>query len=101
MLVATSVAEEGLDIPNCDLVIFYEPVPSEIRYIQRRGRTGRIKKGRAIILMAKGTRDEAFYWSARRKEGKMKRILKGMQSKGMASEKRTARVKKQTRLGEF
>jgi ERCC4-related helicase len=35
VLVATSIAEEGLDIPEVDLVIFYEPIPSEIRYIQR------------------------------------------------------------------
>ena len=41
VLIATSVAEEGLDIPDVDTVIFYEPIPSEIRTIQRRGRTGR------------------------------------------------------------
>jgi ERCC4-related helicase len=35
VLVATSIAEEGLDIPEVDLVVFYEPIPSEIRYIQR------------------------------------------------------------------
>ncbi|MGC9308787.1 MAG: DEAD/DEAH box helicase family protein, partial [Thermoplasmatota archaeon] len=39
VLVATSVAEEGLDIPDVDMVVFYEPLPSEIRNIQRRGRT--------------------------------------------------------------
>lgn len=63
-----SVGEEGLDIPNVDLVLFYEAVPSGIRLIQRRGRTGRKRPGRVIALLAKGTRDEAFYWSAVHKE---------------------------------
>jgi ERCC4-related helicase len=40
-LCCTSIAVAGLDIPEVDLVVFYEPIPSEIRYIQRRGRTGR------------------------------------------------------------
>ncbi len=61
VLIATSVAEEGLDIPSTDLVIFYEPVPSEIRSIQRRGRTGRNAVGRVVVLMSKGTRDEGAY----------------------------------------
>ena len=78
VLVASSVAEEGLDIPSVDLVIFFEPVPSEIRTIQRRGRTGRHEKGKMIVLMAKNTRDEAFYWTARAKEKKMKATLHTM-----------------------
>ncbi|MFH0816585.1 MAG: DEAD/DEAH box helicase [Methanobacteriota archaeon] len=71
VLVATSVAEEGLDIPATDLVIFYEPVPSEIRTIQRRGRTGRSRAGKVVYLITKNTRDEGAYWVSRRKEGKM------------------------------
>lgn len=71
VMVATSVAEEGLDIPSTDLVIFYEPVASEIRTIQRRGRTGRKREGRVIFLITRKTRDEAYYWTARRKERKM------------------------------
>jgi Fanconi anemia group M protein len=67
VLIATSVAEEGLDIPSTDLVVFYEPVPSEIRTIQRRGRTARKMPGKAIILIAKGTPDEGYYWASRRK----------------------------------
>jgi Fanconi anemia group M protein len=71
VLIATSVAEEGLDIPSTDLVVFYEPVPSEIRTIQRKGRTARQMAGKVIILIAKGTPDEAYYWSSRQKERRM------------------------------
>lgn len=75
VLVATSIGEEGLDIPRVDTVIFYEPVPSAIRQIQRRGRTGRQDKGEVIILMTKDTRDEAYRWVANNKEKKMHRNL--------------------------
>ncbi|MGB1461662.1 MAG: helicase-related protein [Candidatus Thalassarchaeaceae archaeon] len=68
VLVATSVGEEGLDIPSADLVIFYEPVSSEIRTIQRRGRTGRRRGGEVVVLIAEGTRDEGAKEAARRKE---------------------------------
>jgi len=75
LIVATSIGEEGLDIPKVDLVIFFEPVPSAIRTIQRRGRTGRNEKGRVIILMAKNTRDEGYRWSSHHKEKRMYRNL--------------------------
>ena len=76
ILLATSVGEEGIDIPKVDLVIFYEPVPSEIRYIQRRGRTGRGEFGKVIILVTKNSIDEKFYWVAINKERKMLRLIK-------------------------
>ncbi|WP_297421225.1 DEAD/DEAH box helicase [Thermococcus sp.] len=76
VLVATSVGEEGLDVPEVDLVVFYEPVPSAIRSIQRRGRTGRHRPGKVVVLMAKGTRDEAYYWSSKRKERGMFEAIK-------------------------
>ncbi|MCQ1536018.1 DEAD/DEAH box helicase [Methanosarcina sp. KYL-1] len=80
VLVATSVAEEGLDIPSTDLVLFYEPIPSEIRSIQRKGRTGRQHKGRVVVLVTKGTRDEAYYWSSKNKEKKMLNSMHGLES---------------------
>jgi len=80
VLVATSVAEEGLDIPSTDLVVFFEPIPSEIRSIQRRGRTGRHRAGRVVVLMTKGTQDEAAHWSSRRKEAQMVRELQGLRA---------------------
>ncbi len=75
-LIGTSVAEEGLDIAECDLVIFYDVVPSAIRSIQRRGRTGRKKEGKVYILMAENTRDEGYYWVEKIKERNMKESLK-------------------------
>ncbi len=82
VLIATSVGEEGIDIPATDLVIFYEPVPSEIRSIQRKGRTGRARAGRVVVLMAKGTRDEAYYWISDRKEKTMNRQIRGLSGPG-------------------
>lgn len=80
VLIATSVGEEGIDIPSVDLVIFYEPVPSEVRKIQRAGRTGRKTRGEVIYLITRGTRDEAFYWASKRKEREMARTLKELSS---------------------
>jgi Fanconi anemia group M protein len=99
VLVATSVAEEGLDIPEVDLVVFYEPVPSEIRAIQRRGRTGRKRAGRVVVLLAKDTRDEAYFWSARRKEDRMEREINEL--KGVEEEINDELDDSQKSLGEF
>lgn len=84
VLVSTSVAEEGIDIPAVDLVILYEPVPSEIRMIQRRGRTGRKNEGKMYILITKGTRDEAYYWSSINKERSMKKQLSNRVKRNIA-----------------
>ncbi|MBT4540601.1 DEAD/DEAH box helicase [Candidatus Woesearchaeota archaeon] len=75
VLVSSSVGEEGLDIPQVDEVIFYEPIPSAIRQIQRRGRTGRQEKGLVTIFLTKDTRDVGYRWSAHHKEKRMYRVL--------------------------
>jgi Fanconi anemia group M protein len=84
VLVSTSVAEEGLDVPEVDLVLFFEPVPTAIRSIQRKGRTGRQAEGRVVVLLAEDTRDEAFFWISRRREREMEDELRDL--KGVADE---------------
>lgn len=71
ILVSTSVAEEGIDIPAVDLVLFYEPVPNAVRTVQRRGRTGRETQGRVVVLIATNTGDETAYYVSKSKEEKM------------------------------
>jgi len=91
LLVATSVGEEGLDIPSTDGVIFYEPVPSAIRLIQRRGRTGRNRPGAVYILLTKDSRDEAYYWASRNREKQMRSLLQeGFPADDLAFELPTA-----------
>ena len=99
VIVSTSVGEEGLDVTSTDMVIFYEPVPSEIRTIQRRGRTGRKNTGEVYVIVAKGTRDETYEKSSETKERKMRENLEKLN----ATLKSTmgSRHNKQTRLGEF
>jgi Fanconi anemia group M protein len=99
VLVSTSVAEEGLDVPEVDLVLFYEPVPTAIRSIQRKGRTGRQDEGRVIVLMAEDTRDEAFFWISRRREQEMEDELKEL--KGVADEVEAELDDSQTALDTF
>ncbi|MFB6093213.1 MAG: DEAD/DEAH box helicase [Haloquadratum sp.] len=80
VLVSTSVAEEGLDVPEVDLVLFFEPVPTAIRSIQRKGRTGRQAEGSVVVLLAEDTRDEAYFWISRRREREMESELRELKS---------------------
>jgi ERCC4-related helicase len=79
VLVATSIAEEGLDIPEVSMVIFYEPIPSAIRKIQRTGRTARLAKGKLKILITKGTRDEIYHYASSAREKKMYKAIDAIQ----------------------
>ena len=81
VLCGTQVSEEGISVPDVEFAIFYEPVASEIRSIQRRGRTGRTSQGKVIFLITKDTRDETYYFMSLRKEKKMKSMLYGMKGK--------------------
>ncbi|MFC7071434.1 DEAD/DEAH box helicase [Halobaculum lipolyticum] len=99
VLVSTSVAEEGLDVPEVDLVLFFEPVPTAIRSIQRKGRTGRQDEGAVVVLLANDTRDEAFFWISRRREKEMEEELRKL--KGVADEIAGDLDDDQTGLTEF
>ena len=81
VLIATSVGEEGLDVPSTDMVIFYEAVPSEIRSIQRKGRTGRSGAGKIVVLVTKGTSDEAYRYVSQTRERAMVTGMRSLQGR--------------------
>ncbi|XP_055375198.1 Fanconi anemia group M protein [Condylostylus longicornis] len=54
-LIATSVAEEGIDVGEVDLIICFDiSTKNPVRLIQRVGRTGRGRQGQVIMLAAEG-----------------------------------------------
>ena len=75
VLIATSIGEEGLDIPEVSAVIFYEPIPSAIRKIQRAGRTARLSPGKLIILVTEDTRDAIHHYASSAREKKMYKTI--------------------------
>jgi Fanconi anemia group M protein len=81
VLIATSVGEEGLDVPSTDMVIFYEAVPSEIRSIQRKGRTGRSGAGKIVVFVTKGTSDEAYRYVSQSRERAMVTGMRNLQGR--------------------
>lgn len=89
VLIATRVGEEGLDISEVNTVIFFDNVPSSIRYVQRKGRTGRKDYGKLIVLIAKDTTDETYYWIGKRKVNAAKKMgekmSKILENQGMAT----------------
>ncbi|HDS62970.1 MAG TPA: DEAD/DEAH box helicase [Methanofollis liminatans] len=93
VIVATSVGEEGLDVPSTDLVVFYEAVPSEIRSIQRKGRTGRSGTGRIVVFTTKGTADEVYRYVSQQRERSMQKGIRALGGGGTG--------KGQTNFGSF
>ncbi|KAL8366055.1 hypothetical protein RB595_004708 [Gaeumannomyces hyphopodioides] len=70
LLVATSVLEEGIDVPACNLVVCFDR-PSNLKsFIQRRGRA-RMRSSQLHLLLEEGERSLAKDWEAL--EDEMKR----------------------------
>ncbi|MCI4316995.1 MAG: DEAD/DEAH box helicase, partial [Thermoplasmata archaeon] len=98
LMVASSVAEEGLDVPDVDIVVFFEAVPSEIRAIQRRGRTGRSSLGRVVVLLTAETRDVGYQKAESRREESMKRIVRRLSARGRRAKSPGAAIAPEPKL---
>jgi ERCC4-related helicase len=99
VLVATSVGEEGLDVPSTDMVIFYEAVPSEIRSIQRKGRTGRSGVGKIVVLVTRGTSDEAFRFVSQNRERAMVTGIARLSGRSGAGARKESGISREVQTG--
>ena len=77
-MVCTCVGEEGLDIGEVDLIIFYDVSKSPIRLIQRMGRTGRKRAGKIIVLLSEGKQEQIYNSAIYSKNSITVRLIKEM-----------------------
>ncbi|XP_022825021.1 Fanconi anemia group M protein [Spodoptera litura] len=76
VLVATCVAEEGLDVGSVDLIICFDiSTKSPVRLVQRCGRTGRERGGEVFILVTEGREHQTLIECMRQRDGLNKKVL--------------------------
>ena len=78
VLVATCVAEEGLDIPEVSLIVCFDTSASPGRNTQRIGRTGRHGQGKVVYLLSAGKEEKDYG----RNQALTKRLQKHLRSGG-------------------
>lgn len=59
-LIATCVAEEGIDVGEVDLIVCFDITKNPTRFVQRIGRTGRQRVGRVLMLVTEGKEHETL-----------------------------------------
>ncbi len=78
VVVATSVGEEGLDVAQTDLVVFYEPVASEIARSSAGAVPGGSEPAGWSLMITKDTRDQAYFYASMKKETAMRKRLRSL-----------------------
>jgi endoribonuclease Dicer len=77
-LFATSVAEEGLDVPDCNLIIRFDLYTTLIQYIQSRGRARHVNS-RYIHMCENGNQEhQQIITTVRRDENILKRFCNSL-----------------------
>lgn len=77
-LFATSVAEEGLDIPDCNLVIRFDLYSTVIQYIQSRGRARQTNSSYIHFIEHGNKEQEALVREVRRNENILKEFCQAL-----------------------
>ena len=75
IIFATSVVEEGLSVPEVDVIAHYNQPLTEISRLQKGGRTGRFRDGLVIFLITNIPYELALYFATLSKLKKMKSMF--------------------------
>ncbi len=65
ILISTTVLELGMHLPVLDALISYSVPRTDISYVQRRGRVGRVRIGTIYVLMVKHEADRTMFFATR------------------------------------
>ncbi|KAI0032338.1 hypothetical protein K488DRAFT_50105 [Vararia minispora EC-137] len=74
LVIATNVAEEGLDIPACDLVVRFDSLQHMVGYIQSRGRARQTMSRFIVMVQENDTVDFARYRKLSEAEPEIKQL---------------------------
>jgi ERCC4-related helicase len=83
LLVATSAAEEGIDVQACELVVRYSAAATGIQRVQSRGR-GRKPGGKYLTIVLSSTLDMRLHAKSRQEEDMMRTYLRGLGAESAA-----------------
>jgi endoribonuclease Dicer len=85
-LFSTSVGEEGLDIPQCNLVVRFDLYRTMIAYVQSRGRA-RHRNSKYLHMLEHGNKDhQAMLFHARSSEDIMRKFCNGLSREQIINE---------------
>jgi Fanconi anemia group M protein len=101
IIFATSVVEEGLSLPEIDVVVHYNQPMTEISRLQRGGRTGRFYEGLEVFLIMNISYENALYYATLSRLKKMKDIFYESSRKETREKKATKRRKKVELTGQL
>lgn len=101
IIFATSVVEEGLSLPEIDVVVHYNQPMTEISRLQRGGRTGRFYEGLVVFLIMNVSYENALYYATLSRLKKMKAIFYESSRKETREKRATKRRKKVELTGQL
>lgn len=77
VLIATCVAEEGIDVGEVDLIVCFDTSSlNPTRLVQRMGRTGRRRDGKVLMLVTEGKEQETLQKALKNKDSTNSKIMK-------------------------